>query len=187
MKRGAGMTTEIHGHTDGFGAVADAFRSNFEERHELGAAFALRVDGELVVDIGGGIANQQTGRPWQQDTLQLVFSTSKGIAAVCLGILVRRGQIELAEKVATYWPEFAANGKGDVTVAQMVSHQAGLAALAEKPAFEDILAVTPMVEALAAQKPLWEPGTAHGYHALTYGWLVAELCRRADGRRRSWS
>jgi CubicO group peptidase (beta-lactamase class C family) len=167
---------------DGFGKVADAFRQNFAAHSELGAAFSLYVDGAPKVDVWAGIADKRTGAPWLEDTLQLVFSTTKGAAAICVARLVDAGKVRYDEPVATYWPEFAAEGKGGITVAQMMSHQAGLPYVDAVLSFDELMAVTPVVEALAAQKPVWEPGTAHGYHALTYGWLAGELVRRVDGR-----
>lgn len=175
---------EIQGTVDqGFGAVADAFVENFAERGELGAAFALYVDGVAKVDIWAGVADKQSGRTWTGDTLQLVYSTTKGAAAICVGRLVEAGLVSYDEPVATYWPEFAANGKDAVTVGHLMSHQAGLPYATAPLTFDDLMAVTPVVEALAAQEPVWAPGTRHGYHALTYGWLAGELVRRVDGRR----
>jgi CubicO group peptidase (beta-lactamase class C family) len=175
--------TEIHGHTaTGFEKVADAFRSNFEVFPELGASFALYADGELKVDLWGGVADKATGRAWDEQTLQLVFSTTKGAAAICVARLVEAGKLSYSDTVASHWPEFAANGKSDITVAQMMSHQAGLAWVEAPLTIDDLLAVGPIVDALAAQTPLWEPGSTHGYHALTYGWLAGELVRRVDGR-----
>ena len=173
---------EIHGTVDeGFGPVADAFRSNFDG-NEKGACTALYVDGQKVVDLWAGVADTATGTPWNDDTLALVFSTTKGAAAICVAMLVEAGKVDYDEPVATYWPEFAAAGKETITVGQVMSHQAGLI-FADPPLGRDeILAVTPVVETLAAQAPLWEPGTAHGYHALTYGWLAGEIVRRVDGR-----
>ena len=168
---------------DGFGAVADAFERNFTELGELGAAFSLYVDGEQKADLWAGVADRTTGREWSEDTLQLVFSTTKGAAAICVARLVQAGAMSYDDRVATYWPEFAANGKGDVTIAQLMSHQAGLPYTDADLTFDDLMAVTPVVEALAAQAPVWEPGTRHGYHAVTYGWLAGELVRRVDGRR----
>jgi CubicO group peptidase (beta-lactamase class C family) len=175
--------TEIHGQTaTGFEKVADAFRSNFEVFPELGASFALYADGELKVDLWGGVADKATGRPWDEQTLQLVFSTTKGAAAICVARLVEAGKLSYSDTVASHWPEFAANGKGDITVAQMMSHQAGLAWVEAPLTIDDLLAVDPIVAALADQAPLWAPGSTHGYHALTYGWLAGELVRRVDGR-----
>ncbi len=174
---------EIHGTVaDGFGAVADAFEKNFSDDGELGAAFSVYVDGEMKADLWAGTADKASGRLWGEDTLQLVFSTTKGAAAICIARLVEAGLIAYSDTVATYWPEFAANGKGDITIAQMMSHQAGLPYLDAQLGFADAMAVTPMVEALAAQAPIWDPGTKHGYHAVTYGWLAGELLRRVDGR-----
>jgi len=178
------MTTEIHGQADhGFGAVADAFANNFEAYGELGAAFSLYVDGAKRVDLWGGIANKPTGEPWTDRTLQLVFSTTKGAAAICIAKLVDDGKLSYDDTVAQHWPEFAANRKGEITVGQMMSHQAGLIGVDSPISFDEIMAVTPAVESLQEQTPLWEPGTAHGYHAITYGWLAGELVRRVDGRR----
>ncbi|MEM8903861.1 MAG: serine hydrolase domain-containing protein [Actinomycetota bacterium] len=174
---------ELHGYVaEGYGKVADAFAANFAERDELGAGFALHVGGELVVDLHAGAADRD-GTAWSDRTLQLVFSTTKGVAAICVGMLRDRGLVDLDEAVSTYWPEFAAHGKGQLTVGQLMSHQAGIPAYDADLSFDEVMAVAPVTEALADQVPLWVPGTAHGYHALTYGWLVGELVRRVDGRR----
>lgn len=174
---------EINGTVnEGFGAVADAFAQNFEDANELGAGFCLHVDGEVKVDVWAGVADKASGRVWDDQTLQLVFSTTKGAAAICIARLVQDGKLSYEDKVADHWPEFAQNGKADITVSQMMSHQAGLAAVDATLSFDEIMAVTPVVEALAAQTPLWEPGSGHGYHAVTYGWLAGELLRRIDGR-----
>ncbi len=176
--------TQINGTVaDGFGAVADAFERNFAEHGELGAAFSLYVDGKVAVDIWAGVADRQSGRLWTDDTLQLVYSTTKGAAAICVARLVEAGLVSYDDPVATHWPEFGANGKEAVTLRQLMSHQAGLPYATAPLSFDDLMAVTPVVEALAAQAPVWEPGTTHGYHAVTYGWLAGELVRRVDGRR----
>jgi CubicO group peptidase (beta-lactamase class C family) len=167
---------------DGFGKVADAFQQNFAEHGELGAAFALYVDGVPRVDIWAGVADATTGRAWDNDTLQLVFSTTKGAAAICVARLVEAGKISYDEPVAIYWPEFGAAGKDAITVAEMMSHRAAVPYVDAMLPLDEILAITPVVEALAAQAPVWELGTAHGYHALTFGWLAGELVRRVDGR-----
>jgi CubicO group peptidase (beta-lactamase class C family) len=166
----------------GFERVADAFAQNFEEFGELGAGFALVADGEVKVDIHAGMADKASGERWDENTLQLVFSTTKGAAAICVARLVDAGALSYDDRVADHWPEFAANGKGDITVAQVMSHQAGLPYVDRSLSLSEILAVDPIVEALAAQAPVWEPGSTHGYHALTYGWLAGELVRRVDGR-----
>ncbi len=177
------MTT-IEGQVDdGFGAVADAFRTNFDERGELGAGFCLYVDGRCRVDLWGGVADTASGRPWTDDTLQLVFSTTKGIAATAIAMAVQAGKLAYDDKVADHWPEFAAAGKGELTVGEVLSHQGGLIAVDAELDFDTIMQVTPVVEALAAQAPLWPLGDGHGYHALTYGWLAGEILARADGRR----
>lgn len=176
------MTT-IHGDVDdGFGAVADAFENNFAEHGDLGAAFCLYVDGQKRVDIWGGVADPETGRAYDDTSLQLVFSTTKGAAATCVAHLVETGKLSYDDAVASHWPEFAAGGKGDLTVRQLLSHQCGLIAVDAELTFDELLAVEPVVNALAVQAPLWEPGTGHGYHALTFGWLAGELVRRVDGR-----
>ena len=174
---------QVHGEVaDGYGEVADAFAANFDDHSELGAAFALSVGGEAVVDIWGGIADKASGGPWQNDTLALVFSTTKGMTAICVAMLVERGALSYDDPVAAHWPEFAANGKETITVRQLLSHQAGLPYVDATLDLDQVCEVTPVVEALAAMRPVWPPGSAHGYHALTYGWLAAELLRHVDGR-----
>jgi len=167
---------------EGFGAVGDAFRANFEQ-NELGAAFSLYAGGEKMADLWAGIADAETDTPWTDETLALVFSTTKGATAICVAMLAEAGKLDYDEPVATYWPEFAAEGKDAITVGHVMSHQAGLIYAEPQLTLDQVLAVDPVVDTLAAQAPLWEPGTAHGYHALTYGWLAGELVRRVDGRR----
>lgn len=175
---------EVHGEVaEGFGPVADAFVANFERRRELGAACSLYADGRQVVDLWAGVADEGSGAAWTRDTLTLVFSTTKGAAAICIGMLSEAGLLDYDEPVASYWPEFAAAGKEAVTVGQVMSHQAGLLFPDPPLTLDQVLAVDPVVETLAAQAPLWDPGTRHGYHALTYGWLAGEIVRRVDGRR----
>ncbi|MEM7095424.1 MAG: serine hydrolase domain-containing protein [Actinomycetota bacterium] len=173
----------VHGTVaEGFEPVAETFIDNFAERGEIGASVSVYADGEKVVDLWGGCANHKTGEPWRKESAIVVFSTTKGAAAICVAMLVDQGLLDYGAPVARYWPEFAANGKQDITVGQLMSHQAGLIYVDPPLPLGDILEVTPIVEALAAQAPLWEPGTKHGYHALTYGWLAGELVRRVDGR-----
>ncbi|NND74954.1 MAG: beta-lactamase family protein [Ilumatobacter sp.] len=175
--------TEINGTVaDGYGAVADTFERNFAEHGELGAAFSVYVDGEMKADLWAGVADKQTGAEWNADTLQLVFSTTKGAAAICVARLAQAGAIDYEAPVASYWPDFAEAGKETITVGQMMSHQGGLPYVDAPLTLADIVAVDPVVAALEAQAPVWEPGTQHGYHALTYGWLAGELVRRVDGR-----
>jgi CubicO group peptidase (beta-lactamase class C family) len=176
----------ISGHVaDGFEPVRDAFAANFETHGDLGAGVAVYVDGELVVDLVGGTADatgDASTTPYGSDALQLVFSTTKGAAAVCANVLVQRGELDPDALVTDVWPEYGQAGKDATTIAMLLDHQAGVPVVDDPPSLEEVLAVDPIVEALAAQAPMWEPGTAHGYHALTYGWLVGEVVRRIDGR-----
>jgi len=175
--------TEIGGDVEpGFEGVADAFRSNFVEHGDVGAATAVYVGGKKVVDLWGGTADVATGRPYDEDTLQLVFSTTKGATAACLNLLAQRGDLDIDAPVATYWPEFKAAGKGEIPVRWLLCHKAGLPYVDGEMSFEDALAWDPVIRALEAQAPIWEPGTAHGYHATTYGWLCGEVVRRITGK-----
>ena len=173
----------VHGEVaGGFGKVADAFVQNFGEHNETGASVCVYVDDQPVVNLWGGAANHKTGEAWTEDSATVVFSTTKGATAICIARLVEAGQLNYDAPVANYWPEFAAAGKQAVTVGQVMSHQAGLIYVDTPLTLEQVLAVDPIVQALAAQSPLWQPGSDHGYHALTYGWLAGELVRRVDGR-----
>jgi len=165
-----------------FAKVKDAFAKNFAVEGEVGASFAATVDGELVVDLWGGSADAAGSRPWRRDTIANVWSTTKAMNALCAHMLVDRGLLDLDAPVARYWPEFAAAGKARLPVRYVLSHQAGLAGLSEPLPAEALLDWPRMARALAAQAPLWEPGTRSGYHALTIGFLVGELLRRVDGR-----
>ncbi len=166
----------------GFEPVSDAFAANFEAGHEVGAALCVHHDGRKVVDIVGGSFDRDGTEPYGTDTLQLVFSSTKGATALCANLLAQRGQLDLEEPVATYWPEFAQGGKQRLPVRYLLSHQAGLPAIDRTLSPEEVWAWDPVVDALAEQTPFWEPGTAHGYHALTYGYLVGEVVRRISGR-----
>jgi CubicO group peptidase (beta-lactamase class C family) len=166
----------------GYEGVRDAFAANFAEHGEVGAGFSLVVDGRTVVDLWGGVADATTGAAYTDDTLQLVFSTTKGATALCANLLAQRGELDVDAPVATYWPEFAQGGKSDIPVRWLLSHKAGLPYIDAQVELEDLLAWRPAVEALAAMTPLWEPGTTHGYHAVTYGWLVGEVVRRITGK-----
>jgi len=176
------MTTITGTVADGFEPVREAFQANFDQHGEIGAGVAVYVDGELVVDLVGGVAEDVNGTPYGPDALQVVFSTTKGAAAICAHLLAQRGLLDLDAPVTDLWPEYGAAGKGATTVSMLLDHQAGVPVVDDPPSLAEILEIGPIVEALAAQAPLWEPGTAHGYHALTYGWLVGELVRRVDGR-----
>ena len=176
------VAVEIGGRVDpGFEAVREAFAANFERHREAGAACCVHVGGRPVVDLWGGLADAATGRPYDRDTLQLVFSTTKGATALCCHMLAERGELDLDAPVARYWPEFRAAGKDRLPVRWLLTHQAGLPALDRPVTVEDLCAWDPVVDMLAAQAPLWEPGTAFGYHARTYGFLVGEVIRRVTG------
>lgn len=175
--------TDIHGTCeDAFAPVRDEFIENFRSRGELGAGLAISIDGRPVVDLWGGVADAAVGTPWQTDTMAVVFSSTKGMAATCIHMLADRGLLDFDAPVAAYWPEFAVNGKAGITVAMALSHQAGV------PLYQaDLPAGAPhdfdvLAERLAAEEPVWEPGTTHGYHAITIGVIEGELVRRITGR-----
>jgi len=169
----------------GFEAVADAFAENFTQRGELGGACCVYYLGDKVVDLWGGVRNQATGEPWQEDTMVLVYSTTKGLAAMTLALAHSRGWLDYEERVATYWPEFAQNGKETITVRQLLAHQAGLFALAEKVDRSIVADLDRLAAILARQKPAWKPGTRQAYHAITLGYYENELLRRVDPEHRS--
>jgi CubicO group peptidase (beta-lactamase class C family) len=166
----------------GFEGVRDAFVANFDKGAEIGAAFSCYHRGNKVVDLWGGIADPTTGAPWAEDTLMLVFSTTKGATAICANRLAQEGLLDVSAPVAEYWPAFARNGKDEITVTHILSHQAGLAWVDGPMTATEALSWEPVIEALENQHPAWEPGTQHGYHATTYGWLVGEVVRRVAGR-----
>ena len=176
-------TAQIDGHVaPGFERVKDAFAANFEKHGEVGAAFSLYHRGVKVVDLWGGVADVGSGRPWVEDSIVMVFSSTKGATAICAHLLAQRGELDLDAPVAEYWPEFAAAGKQDIPVRWLLSHQVGLPVFDNPLTPEEFLAWEPPVKALAAQRPVWEPGTTHGYHAGSYGWLVGEVVRRISGK-----
>lgn len=165
-----------------FAPVRDAFHANFSDRGELGAAVAVYAEGRLVVDLWGGVANHVTQAPWQHDTLTLIFSATKGATALCAHVLAARGLLDLEAPVARYWPEFAAAGKEHLPVSLLLNHQSGLAAIERPLSPETIFDPGLLADTLAQQAPAWSPGTAHGYHAMTFGWLLGELVRRITGQ-----
>lgn len=167
---------------DRFADVRLEFERNFAERGEVGASVCVTVGGETVVDLWGGIADPETGRPWDRDTIALMWSCTKGAVALCAHVLASRGVIDLDAPVSTCWPEFAKHGKDLVTVRQALAHQAGVAAITEPLAEGAFLDWDTITDALARQEPLWTPGTRHGYHGLTFGHLIGEVVRRATGR-----
>ncbi|MFG1607288.1 serine hydrolase domain-containing protein [Actinoplanes sp. NPDC049265] len=169
---------------EGYGAVADAFRRNFADHHEIGAACVVYHGGRKVVDLWGGYRDGVTRAPWEADTMVPVFSTSKGVAAVALAVLHARGRLDHDERVATYWPEFAASGKGEVTVRQLLAHQAGLAVIDRPLELAELTDIHTLSTALADQRPAWAPGTRHGYHGQSLGWYESELISRIDPRGR---
>jgi CubicO group peptidase (beta-lactamase class C family) len=176
----------VHGHVSrGFEAVREAFVENFARRRELGGACCAYRHGEKVVDLWGGIRNKRTGEPWQRDTMVVVHSATKGLAATTLALAHSRGWLDYEERVARYWPEFAQQGKEKITVRQLLAHQAGLFAF-DEPVDRSVVAdLDRLAVVLARQKPAWEPGTRQAYHAITLGLYEGELLRRVDPRHRS--
>jgi len=173
----------VQGHCDErFAPIRDLFEESFARGEELGAAIAFCLDGRMVVDLWGGHRDPARTRPWTADTLVNTYSTTKGMTAICAHRLVERGLLDLDAPVARYWPEFAAKGKGDIPVHWLLSHRAGLPAVRRTLAPEAIYDWSAMASALAEEEPWWEPGTRHGYHALTFGHLVGEVIRRVSGR-----
>ena len=165
-----------------FSGVREEFERNFAERGEVGASVCVTLDGETVVDVWGGVADPVTGRAWERDTLGIVWSCTKGAAALCAHVLIARGKLSLDDRVADHWPEFAKNGKEGITVRMLLAHQAGLPAFREPIPADGYRDWDLIVDVLATQEPLWEPGTRHGYHALTFGHLIGEVVRRVTGR-----
>jgi CubicO group peptidase (beta-lactamase class C family) len=167
---------------EGFEPVQRAFEESFASNGEVGAAFAATLDGRPVVDLWGGAADPLANAAWREDTLQVVFSGTKGFVALCMLMLVERGQLDLDQPVGRYWPEFRAAGKDGVLVRHVVSHEAGLPGFREPVSHEDLVDDHGMADLLAGQAPFWPPGEHVCYHAVTYGWLCGELVRRVDGR-----
>jgi CubicO group peptidase (beta-lactamase class C family) len=168
----------------GWEFVRELFMENFVEEQDLGAAVAVYHEGYPVVNLKGGWFDESKTKPYDDDTLQLVFSTTKGVVAMAVAICVQRGLLDYSELVTKYWPEYGQNGKENTTVADILSHRAGLPYISSP--ISQYTNWTAMVHELEEQKPLWIPGTDHGYHATTYGWLVGELVRRVDPNKRSF-
>lgn len=166
----------------GFEAIRDAFVNNFEAHAEVGAACAVYRDGFCVADLWGGLADPTAGRAWQEDTIQLVFSATKGVTAIILNRMAEQGELDLDAPVASVWRAFAENHKQKITIRQVLSHRAGLANVTGQLSFDEVLAGEPVARAIAAQAPNWEPGIAHGYHARSYGWILGEIVRRVSGK-----
>ena len=169
----------------GFEAVRDAFAENFVRRRELGSGCCAYYRGEKVVDLWGGVRNKQTGEPWERDTMVIVYSATKGLAAMTLALAHSRGWLDYDERVCTYWPEFAQQGKERVTVRQLLAHQAGLFVLDEALDRGLVSDLDRLAVVLARQRPAWEPGTRQAYHGITLGFYESELLRRIDPRHRS--
>src|SRR5580704_3994496 len=177
------MAAKIEGTCDPrFNKVKDAFAANFETSGEVGAAVAMFIDGKPVVDLWGGFADAARTKPWTRDTLVNVYSTTKGITAICAHRLADKGLLDIDAPVAKYWPEFAQAGKDKLPVRFLLSHRAGLPAIRKTLPPEALYDWKTMTDAITAQEPWWVPGTKHGYHAITYGWLVGEVVRRASGK-----
>jgi CubicO group peptidase (beta-lactamase class C family) len=170
---------------EGYGKVADAFRRNLTSGREVGAAFAAYRDGRKVVDLWGGFRDGTTREQWERDTLVTVFSATKGVTSLAVAIAASRGLLDYDAKVADYWPEFAQAGKGAITVRQLLGHQAGLPVIAPPLTLADLTAPESMSAKIAAQAPMWPPGTRHGYHALSLGWYASELIRQTDAQGRT--
>ena len=178
MNTGVDMSGEV---ASGFERVAEVFSENFRDRRDSGSAFAAMIDGELVVDLWGGVADDRYATPWTGDTLSVLHSGTKGIVATALLMLVERGLLDLNEPVARYWPEFACASKEAVTVATLGSHAAGLPGIEGDVTLDDLADPAGLAARLAAQAPMIELGHP-SYHAITFGWLCDELVRRVDGR-----
>ncbi|MGD1238004.1 serine hydrolase domain-containing protein [Mycobacterium seoulense] len=173
----------IHGScAPDFAAVRDAFERNFTRGDEVGAAVAVWVDGNLVVNLWGGWADAARTRHWQQDTLTTVLSGTKGLSATCVHQLADRGELDLQAPVAHYWPEFGQAGKRDITLAMVMSHRSGVIGPRTRLRWEDVADWDFVCEQLAAAEPYWEPGTAQGYHMTTFGFILGEVFRRVTGR-----
>lgn len=173
---------EIHGTCDArFSRVREAFEENFRKHGEVGASLAVMADGRMVVDLWGGFADAAKTRPWERDTIVNTFSTTKGIVATCAHRLADQGKLDLDAPVAEYWPEFARGGKERIPVRYLLNHRAGLPAPRNFLPPSSSYAWEPLRDALAQAEPWWEPGTKHGYHAVTFGHLVGEVIRRISG------
>jgi CubicO group peptidase (beta-lactamase class C family) len=182
MKQGV-VPARVFGSCDRrFEAVRDAFAANFQIRDELGASLCVAIGDRVVVELWGGFADEARTRPWAADTLVNVFSVGKAFTALCVHRLAGQGKLDFDDPVAGCWPEFAAHGKQDITVRQLLSHQAGLPAVARRLPPRAMLDWKLMTSALAEQEPWWPPGSAHGYHVNTFGFLAGEIVRRIDGR-----
>jgi len=178
------MSTElIFGYCDPrFEQVADVLRHSLESKFEVGASFAVEIEGEMVMDLWGGHKDAERTMPWQQDTIVNVFSVTKGVTAICAAKLIEQGHLDLHQKVSHYWPEYGCNGKENTTVIDLLCHRAGMFGFRDQVPLDDWTNWGQFTGMLAAQAPFAEPNSIQAYHALTFGWLVGELIRRVDGR-----
>jgi CubicO group peptidase (beta-lactamase class C family) len=167
----------------GYEPVAEAFAAAFARRPKMGGALAIRVRGELVVSLWGGVRDERSGAAWTEDTPSVVFSCTKGLMALLIAQLVEAGRLDYEARVADIWPEFNVSGKCCTLVRDLLAHRAGLSAPDQDWSFEDLLDWDTCLGRLANQVPLWVPGQGYAYHAITHGWLVGELARRVTGKR----
>ena len=184
LKQYAGIRVEGHVRP-GFESVRQAFAENFTHRNELGGACCAYYRGEKVVDLWGGVRDKASGEPWEEDTMVLVYSTTKGLAAMTLALAQSRGWLDYEERIAIYWPEFAQNGKERITVRHLLAHQAGLFTFERQGDRSLIADLNRLAVVLAEQNPVWEPGARQAYHAITLGYYESELLRRIDPQHRS--
>jgi CubicO group peptidase (beta-lactamase class C family) len=166
----------------GFERVALEFRANFLDRADVGAAFAATVDSHKAIDVWAGDSMRADHEPWTRNSLGMIFSGTKGLSAFCLLLLADRGLIDIDERVAAYWPDFASAGKDDIRVKHVLGHTAGVPGIEQPLAMSELLDGRRMAEVVAAQSPWWPPGEVLCYHALSFGWIAGELVRRVDGR-----
>lgn len=165
-----------------FQPVVDQFVRNYHDNDEVGASLCVTHEGETVIDVWGGAADRDSGRPWERDTISIVMSCTKGAVALCAHVLASQGKLDIEAPVAEYWPEFATNGKEHATVRMMLDHSVGVPALRGELAPDFMIHWDQVVERLAAEAPFWEPGTRNGYHLINFGWTVGELVRRVSGK-----
>ena len=176
-------TQVISGYCDPrFEQVADVLRHSLESKFEVGASFAVEIEGEMVMDLWGGHKDAERTMPWQQDTIVNVFSVTKGVTAICAAKLIEQGHLDLHQKVSHYWPEYGCNGKENTTVLDFLCHRAAMFGFRDQVPLDDWTNWGQFTGMLAAQAPFAEPNSIQAYHALTFGWLVGELIRRVDGR-----
>ncbi len=176
------MTVTLSGTTaEGFEPVRVAFAAAFDGKPLMGAALGVYHRGRPVVDLWGGVSDPRSGAEWREDTLSVIFSCTKGLSSILAARLVQEGRLDYDAPVTDYWPEFGAEGKGAVRVGELLSHRAGLSAPRDILTSADLVDWDRVASALAAQRPLWEPGSGWGYHAITHGWLIGEVIRRVTG------